>query len=394
MLINRIILAVLIIGSGIFASFYGGNVSYAFFYFMLMIPAISFLYTFYVYMRFRLYQEIEQRIIVKGDLTPYSFTIGNEDHITFRSVKVNFLYDKSRILNSENIREYCLLPGASETMETKLRCNYRGNYYVGVNSVEIMDFLYLFKITYPIQSKLPVTVLPRVLTIDRLRIAPAQKDTKNSPFLRTTIQDEMDIETRKYQTGDSRKQVHWKVTAKRNELFSRKFTSNPKSEAFLVMDMQDIHEDDLTNIVTEDQIIESTLAIANYFKNNSTNINIYYDQDKLEKTIIRSKIDFDVFYQMCLTLRFHSKLPVDRVLDMCRQDYGQDGFFIVITHKLTKALYRRMLDLSQEGQDLALLLIKDAIQPDEDNILDDLKLAGIPFRLMTREDEIEEVLSL
>lgn len=173
MLVNRILLLVFIIASGVFASHYGGNVSYALFYMSLFIPAVSLLYTFYVYIRFRIFQEIGQRVVVKGDLIPYSFTLANEDYITFRSVKVNFLHDKSTISSAEDIREYCLLPGQSETMETTLRCNYRGEYYVGANTVDIIDYLYLFKITYPITSKLKVTVLPRVIQIPRIEFVPA-----------------------------------------------------------------------------------------------------------------------------------------------------------------------------------------------------------------------------
>lgn len=94
MFINRIIMLILIIASAIFASHYGGNVSYALFYMSLSVPVVSILYTFYVYIRFRIYQEIGQRLVVKGDFIPYSFTLANEDYITFRSIKVNFFHDK------------------------------------------------------------------------------------------------------------------------------------------------------------------------------------------------------------------------------------------------------------------------------------------------------------
>lgn len=393
MLFSRIILIILIIASGIFASFYGGNVSYAFFYFSLMLPAISFLYTFYVFVCFRLFQDIGQRKVVKGDLTPYAFTLGNENYLTFRSIKVNFLHDKSIILNTENMKEYCLLPGASETMETKLRCNYRGIYYVGASSVVITDFLYLFRITYPVQSKLSVTVLPRIVQIDRLGIVPAQKDTKNLPYYMNQSHDTMDIVTRKYQLGDSKKQIHWKTTAKRNELFSRNFIANPKSETIIVMDLQELKEDELTKYIIEDQIIESALAITNYFRNNNTNVSVLYEQRGIQKAEIRSKVDFDIFYQICVSMSFHAEEPPEAILQMNRYACMQGSFIIVLTHNLTEELYYNMVNLSQHGYDIALLLMRDKIDPDKESLIGDLKLAGISFRLITREDEIREVLT-
>ena len=393
MLLNRVILIIFIIASGIFASFYGGNVSYAFFYFSLLLPVISFVYTFYVFLRFRLFQDIGQRVVIKGDLVPYAFTLGNEDRITFRSIKVNFLHDKSIILNTENMKEYCLLPGASETMETKLRCNYRGIYYVGARSVEITDFLYLFRITYPVQSQVSVTVHPRVVQLDRLGIAPAQKDTKNLPYYMKQSHDTMDVVARKYQRGDSRKQIHWKTTAKRNELFSRNYIANPKSEAIIIMDLQTLKEDDLSTYIIEDQIIESTLAITNYFKNNNTNVSVYYDHRGLQKAEVRSKVDFDLFYQMCVSIHFNAKETPEQIMNLSRYACYQGSFVIIITHELTEELYYSMAELSQQGNELALLLMRDKVNPEKESLLGDLKLAGISFLLITKEDDIREVLT-
>lgn len=392
MLLNRIILLICIIASGTFASFYGGNVSYAFFYMSLSIPMVSLIYTIYVYIQFRLYQDIGQRIVVKGELTPYAFTIANEDYITFRSVKVNFLHDKSIIINAESIKEYCLLPNTSETMETKLRCNYRGEYYIGANTIEIMDFLYLFKITYPIMSKVKVTVLPRVITIGRLGIAPAQRDVKSSQYLVNSTKEAMDIETRQYQVGDSKKQIHWKVTAKRNEVFSRKYISNPKSEIVIIMDLSPVKEDDLTSIITEDQIIEGTLAIANYCKGNNTKVKVYYDQNGTQNVSIAGKIDFDLFYQLCVGVHFRAELGADQLLKES-QNYQSNKFYIVVTHVLTRELYKTMLQLSEAGNDLAVLLMRDKIGPEEEDILQHLKFAGISLKQVTRDDQIGEVLN-
>jgi len=392
MFINRILMLILILASAIFASHYGGNVSYALFYMSLSIPAVSVLYTFYVYIRFRIYQEIGQRIVVKGDLIPYSFTLANEDYITFRSIKVNFLHDKSSIANMDDIREYCLLPGQSEKMETHLRCSYRGEYFVGASTVDIIDYLYLFKITYPINSKLKVTVLPRVVNIPRLSIAPAVKDVKNTPYLRNVSLDAMDLETRKYISGDSKKQIHWKVSARRNQLFCRKFISNPKTETAILMDLRPVQEDSLTAIITEDQIIEGTLAIANYCKENNTRVKVYYEQAGIKNIFIGGKMDFDLFYRLTIQMHFHSPVPVESILKDSLNFTENTGFYIVITHEINFELYKVMLGFSENGNDLSLLLIRDKVGADEEEMVKSLKLSGILVKQVTREDEIGEVL--
>ena len=114
MKINRFICLLLVIGCGVFASYYGGNISYALFYLVLMLPVVSFFYTVYVYARFKIYQSIDSYLVVKGDWTNYAFIVANEDFITFRNIKVNFLKDKSTIEEGTQATEYSLLPSESE----------------------------------------------------------------------------------------------------------------------------------------------------------------------------------------------------------------------------------------------------------------------------------------
>ena len=90
MIRNRIILVAVIIAAAVFASFYGGNIPYALFYLTLCAPVISFLYTVYVFIRFKLYQDISERTLVKGEATDYSFRLSNEDFISYQQIQVQF----------------------------------------------------------------------------------------------------------------------------------------------------------------------------------------------------------------------------------------------------------------------------------------------------------------
>ena len=180
MRMNRIICFLLIIGSGVFASFYGGNITYALFYLSLSLPITAFIYTLYVYKQFKIYQSLDSYLVVKGDWTNYAFIVANEDYVTFRNIKVNFIKDKSTIEATGQTTQYSLLPGERESLATRLKCNYRGEYAIGVDSIEVTDFLNLFTITYPIATKLNATVLPRVVQLEQMAIAPAQLDNSVS----------------------------------------------------------------------------------------------------------------------------------------------------------------------------------------------------------------------
>lgn len=393
MKLNRIVCVVAIIGSGVFASYYGGNAVYALFYLTILIPLIAFLYTVYIYFRFRLYQEIGSHLITKGEWSTYSFVIANEDFITYRNIKVNFLTDKSTIEAANLITEYSLLPSEKEKLETRIKCHYRGEYYVGVNSIEITDFFNLFTITYPMASKLKAYVLPRVVQIEQLAIAPPQNDVKNPMRFSNDAQEELDTEMRKYYPGDSRKRIHWKASAKMGELISRKYQYIPKAQTVVFMDLVKIKDEDLKVVGYEDKIIESVLAIVNYYANRRVVSHIIYDHDGVKQTPIGSNDDFNVFYKACVPLQFHGVLPVYELVNE-RIKHGEEGmFYVVITHFISKELYLAALKVLSCQNTISIIFISDDVSEKTRELVGSMKLSGINIYQVMSEDEIADILS-
>jgi Uncharacterized conserved protein (some members contain a von Willebrand factor type A (vWA) domain) len=393
MRINRLICLLLITGSGVYATYHGGNISYALFYLALLLPVVLFLYTVYVYIKFKIYQSIDNYLVVKGDWTKYAFIVANENFITFTNIKVNFLKDKSKIEAAGQNIEYSLLPSESERMETRLKCNYRGEYYVGVDSIEVTDFLYVFSITYPIKSKLKVTVLPRVVQLERLGIAPSQVDVKNPMRNSNTAQEELDTEVRKYYPGDSRKRIHWKASARMQELVSRKYQYIPKAQIVVFMDLIKPVEDELKVVITEDKIIECVLALTNYYAQQRTYAEIVYDLEGKKRVSIASGEEFNAFYKTCAKITFHAQIPIYDLIQE-RMSRGNQGLFcMVVTHKLSKELYITSLQTVQSGNPVIIIFISDDTSDATKDLIEGMKLSGITVYQIMSEVEIGELLT-
>ena len=393
MKINRLICVVAIIGSSIFASYYGGNIAYALFYLSLLTPVIAFFYTVYVYFRFKLYQIMDSYLVMKGEWTAYSFIIANEDMMTFQNIKVNFLRDKSSIESTNHIAEYSLLPNESEKLETRIRCNYRGEYYVGVESIVVTDFLYLFSITYPMVSKMKAYVLPRVVPLEQLTIAPAQNDVKNPVGFSNNAEEELDTEIRKYYPGDSPKRIHWKASARTGELISRKYQHIPKAEIVLFMDLMKIEAEDLEIVITEDKIIESVLAIANYYMLRRMSSQIIYDMENYNQVSIHTKEDFNVFYRACVKLRFLASHPIDRLVEEQLSRNEEGIFYVVVTHILTIELFLAAQKAITSQNSISIIFISDDFTTNTKNLIASMKASGIGIVQIMSKDEIAEVLS-
>lgn len=391
MLINRLLLIIWIVISGIFASLYGGNITYALFYTSLTIPVIAFLYTFYVFTRFKMYQSIYKRTVVKGEITQYVFRLSNEDVLPYQNIKVDFFDDKSTILGSNEVQDFSLIPGETQSLDTSICCNYRGEYYIGAKSVTITDFLYLFSVTYPVFSKLRVRVYPRIVSISNVKMITANMDSKRS-YNRSSEEQETDIEVRKYISGDNRKRIHWKASAKKQELLTRKYISIPKIGVAIFMDLSRVREDDLTNVIVEDKIIESTIALVDYSLRKQIPCEVLFDQNGIQQVSVQNQVDFDGFYNQCVEIRFAAEKKVEGILEESRIEHNQSFQHIIITHNITEDLFKRVLKIVGNGNECGIIYIKEHLNSEMDYLVRLIIGAGVKVTIISHNDEIAEVL--
>lgn len=353
---NRIFLAILIILSAIFVSFYGGVISYSIFYLLLLVPLLSLIYMIYVYFRFCVYQLIERKTIVKGEHIPYQFILANEDILTYTSVNVTFLHDTSEVEALNALQCYCLLPGEQYNYKTTLTCKYRGEYFAGIDKVQISDYLGLFHMTYPSPSTINVRVLPRVVSLKHL-VFFEETDSKQIPLTMPLTFNIPDVEVRKYQNGDSIKHIHWKSSARTNQLLTRKFIDDPKSEILLLMDLTKVEDTELNQIIIEDKIIEATLSIVDFYFRKNTVISLVFDRKGIQREEIHNKATFDMLYQMTTELVFRSTKNIESLLLEANRLGSRRDYFMIITHTITAEFCYASYQAVQYGNAVIIIYI-------------------------------------
>ena len=85
-----LILASLFILSLIGISFYGGPVTYVFFFSVLLVPVISYLYILCVIISLKIYQRTDGRDMVSGTASDFYITLQNEGLFSFSSLRIIF----------------------------------------------------------------------------------------------------------------------------------------------------------------------------------------------------------------------------------------------------------------------------------------------------------------
>ena len=347
MIKNRIILIVLMIVTAVLTSIRGGSIVYTLFYFVWGAPILSGLYLIYVYLRFKIYQDIERRTLIKGEKVPYVVQLSNHDIITYTSVKVHFFDRLSTIEDVPQDWNYSFTPGQSYKKETAVCVNYRGQYSVGVDRAEIMDFLHLFKMTYRYPKSIMVTVLPVVPHFENLVVAVeeyAENVTVNNARYEESFPD---AELRKYVMGDSIRAVNWKASARERELIIRKYVNETNPAILLLADFSSTGLNGEEKVIIEDKLVEASLGIADYMYRKNVAVDALFCDEEIKVVPVYSKAGMDNFYNACAYTVFNGRFDAAKLLS--ERGKGLYSQIIVVTDRLSDELMTVAAELATKG---------------------------------------------
>ena len=280
---NWIILIALWILSLVGISYFGGPVSYGFFAAVTLVPIVSLIYLFFVFLRFKIYQRLEGRNVVANTASDFYIALQNEDFFTFSGIRILFYSSFSSISGIDDSIEYELIPHTGVKKDTKLLCKYRGEYEVGVKSIVIQDFFRLFHFTYRNREPFRVRVLPKVVQLNNVRaLDPAYLNTmdayKNASSLDAVVRD--------YMPGDDIRSIHWKASAREGKLLVRNTIGEEINGIGIIMDSSKCSYNPMEFLPVENKICETVLALSMYFIGHNIPVNVYSMQGDLNKHTI------------------------------------------------------------------------------------------------------------
>ena len=134
---------------------------------------------------------------------------------------------------------------------TEAVCLRRGLFTLGPTSLRSGDPFGIFSVALDFPVSVPLLVLPPIVPLPSIRVAPGGRSGEARP--RTNILDRTvsAASVREYVHGDSRRWIHWRTTARRDDLFVRLFDSTPAGDWWILLDMegrvQAGHGDDATD---------------------------------------------------------------------------------------------------------------------------------------------------
>ena len=384
---NRLIFLLLWLASLTGISFTGGPVTYGLFTFLTLLPLASLLYLLSVYLAFKVYQHLEGRDLVAHHTHPFLFILENESFFPFSCVKVNLFSDFSVISGQDDGAEYELLPHEGIRNEATLLCRYRGEYEIGIKSIEIVDFLRLFRVRYRNPSTLKVLVKPDLIRLSELKSVNIQLlNSMDSP-----MSDAMpDAVVRDYVPGDDVRFVEWKASARSGNLKTRLRTGEMQQGIGILMGTERNTQEAAVYLPIENKILETALALAWHFSAEHTPVTLGLQTSSFKKLVIDRPEKFGECYDLLSSLVFSDLQSEKEMLKKAGEDpafFRSRIVFIIIKELSSEALF--LAEALNRGN-VTAVVFKITSGPDEK--LPEIDLPRTQLIALPTEVPLEEVL--
>lgn len=391
--LNRIFYLSLLLVAFIFVFFYGGKVPYMLLYTVLALPIVSLLHLVLGYLGLKFEQGLDSSSVVKGDKVTYTFRIANRSLFLLPYVSIKFFGDADMLKQQQDIKNLALRPLEKRQFCFEYGYKYRGCYEIGVNALEIQDFLGVFKLVRRMKQPLLITVYPRIIDINRIGLntyyVPDQLLTKVSLY-----QDVSEIEDiNKYSYGDNLKNVHWKLSAKVNELMVKKYQPTAAASALFFVDLKSNALTGESDALIEDKHIESAVAVLNSFLQSGAAVKLIYHDGEIRSLACSSPLDFEPAYEKLAKVKFKQEASFKDIIESQINNSLNKPDILLSTSNVDYGLYETLCRYKSVGYDLSLIYIPleeitGARNPEVDQILSALSVMGINVFSINLNDDL------
>lgn len=357
MKLNRILYIGMFITAFIFVYSYGGKVPYMLFYTVLILPVVSFFHVVTCYFLVKYEQDLDSDSVIKGDKVAFSLHIINRSFFILPYISIRFWEAGVGDIQQAEIKNIALQPFGKREFKFEYIYKYKGCFNIGVSEIEVQDFLGIFKLVRRNKRPLLITVYPRSLNIDSFALNTNYSFGDISNFIGIQEDTSTIKEINKYRYGDSLKKVHWKLTAKTNELMVKKYENYASASAVYLIDLKNNSLSKEDNAIIEDKHIETAIAVLKRLIYDGADVNLVYATEKITNIQCRSTSDFENVYEILAKVKFDQNIKFKDIIYSQINQNTNNSNIIISTSNLDYELYETLSKTKLLGYDISLIHI-------------------------------------
>jgi len=328
------------------ALIFGGVVPYYIFYMTLSVLILSILYTLLVGRGISYSIQAKRHIFTCGEDIVCDLKIMNAVSLPVPYVQVHSAVEEYE--HKAYTGSFFSMSAAEDNWETvRLRFPARGIYPLGRVTVTVWDLFRIVRYQKSIDTGLTVKVYPRLYAVRGLfpGASDIYRDTYASHGKNENQYTMQDI--RGYRDGDSLKRVHWKVSAKRGELFVKNYEKVTGTETALFIDM---HEGNYEyGEAAEERIIDTALSIVQSMIRDHVEMNVYINAARATHFLVHSSQGFGDLIEYCLTQRSDGTMDFLEFLQRYYYQIPRTSAITIVLAAVTSRVAHNILGVKKSG---------------------------------------------
>ena len=321
----------------VFASFYGGPVSFGWLYAILLLIPVSIVYIFVNSTFLRIYQEVEVHKLTKGEEHGFRASFENEGIFPIHRMRIYVYDDRCDLYEITNGQEISLNIREKKELLSGISCRFAGAYYVGIEKVAFDDPFHIFTYEREIPYSFRAVVSPQITDIASKALD--LENIFNNPGFKSQklFENIPGSDLRTYQKGDSVSAINWKVSARLSDLVVRVPDRMEKRAVTILMLASDVPERDQDTefLKKRDSFLEFVVSAAWHFGQQNVPVRIIYPSGKITEALVDSYDSFREFYGIIADSVFYRSesdyAELQKLADDKRSDdlYDNDTWILV-----------------------------------------------------------------
>lgn len=335
--------------------------------FLLLLSAVSMLYTVLTACSCVLLAETEERRRYKRESAAnYSVTIHNRSPLPVPRVMLFLRVESSEGFSPRSSAHMLMLrPWEKLTLELPLVFSHIGRYEVKVSRLRFYGLLGVFSVSRRPSWSVPVQITPKLYELPDFEIQTSRPtfEVNFSVPYQTDGGEYADI--RQYVPGDPIKNIHWKLSAHTAEYINRIFRTDAVSGVSVYLDFRfpaRLPEEERAAVC--DCLTESAYAAAMHAQERSYSVEFLYAQGSvpcLVRPADREKLEETVYALPPVSAS--ERYPLELLLKEFSGRMGSFDHIFVLTAQVSRALIELLSVCRQRGKYPVLLHVYGEEQP-------------------------------
>jgi len=335
---------------------------------MVLLVAVALIMNIWVYFSFSYKQELLTSKVVKGDSPILKIRVFNNKPFSFVMMRI-----KVETPTPSNRTHLCFSigPGADYSQELPLPCEFRGEYMVGMSILETGDVFGILRMRFDLR-RLPyyrlerLTVYPALIKLP----APSVQMHGNTNYQGVGAQlpsedGESFYDTRIYHYGDPFKRIHRITSARKRQLFVKRYDMSMAASVILIVDTCKsglVGEDSLRY---SDIACECAAAIAHFCLRIGYMVALAGSDENGQITESANINEFSRLYDYLAVMKFDTTGDVISALHVCSKMYTGVSAVYVISSRDDQPLTNAIAGLVGSGSNVSLIRPVVQSSPDE-----------------------------